>query len=375
MYSDSDIKRSWIEVDLDQLEENYNLCKKKFSSSCKIIAVVKAEAYGHGDISICERLLKCGVECFAVSNINEAISLRKGGISGKILILGYTPIPDIKYLEKYDITQTIISDEYAELLIKNKLKSNCQVAIDTGMNRIGLDGDDPLKCEALIRNYCTKLKIDGIFTHLCVADENNMKSKNFTLCQINKFKDIEEKVSDLKLPWVHCMNSAGSMFYGDESCARLGIVLYGLKPDFNNVLPVDIHPILTWKSVIAMIKQVKKGECIGYGCTYLAEKNMYVATIATGYADGYRRELSNNGYILIRGHKAPIVGRICMDQFMVDVTQIVSTEKLSIGEEVILIGRSKNEEILADEMAHQIGTIGYEIVCGISKRVPRIYER
>lgn len=378
MYCENNIKRSWVEIDLEQLKKNYLIYKENLPQNSKIVAVVKADAYGHGDVKISKTLMKLGVDYFAVSNLEEAKRLRKNNIKGEILILGYTPIEYMQEIIEYDITQTLVSEEYAELILSTKLCIKCQFAIDTGMNRIGLNANDIDYCEKIIKKYHSLLNLNGIFTHLCVADSNKKEDEEFTQLQISKFENIANRIKDLRLPYIHFSNSAGGMFYVKEtSIVRLGIILYGIAPNISTTLPNGICPILSWKSVLSMIKCVDKGESIGYGRTYIADKKRWIATIPTGYADGYCRKFSNIGYVLIRGYKVPIVGQICMDQMMVDITNLVVNEKkeLSIGEEVILIGRSQNEEIEVNKMANQIGTIGYEIVSGISKRVARIYKK
>lgn len=367
MYSNSQLRRSWVEVDLKQIIDNYKIYKRSITEN-EIMAVVKADAYGHGDAEIARVLQSEGVKLFAVSNIEEAIALRTAGIVGEILILGYTPMECSEQLVAYDITQTLLDASYAELMSDKGIKA--QFAIDTGMNRIGLDADQPEKCEQVIRNYYDRFKLTGMFTHLCVADTDTEESNQFTKQQITKLGEVARIVSDLKLQYVHYMNSAGGLFHGKKEVyseiARLGIILYGLKPDYLNVLPKGIKPALAWKSVVAMIKDVHTGESVGYGRTFVAEREMQIATIPTGYADGYRRELSNQGKIEVNGRVVSIVGRVCMDQMMVDVT---GTD-VKCGDEVTLIG----EHYTAGDMAQDIGTIGYEILCGISKRVPRIYS-
>ena len=367
------IKRSWCEVNLAQLKINVELYKRHMPEDSEIMAVVKADCYGHGYEQVVKTFASCGIKYFAVSNINEAIDIRRLGVIGEILILGYTPVEKIEQLLKYDITQTILSEEYAIELSKNYVgRIKCQFAVDTGMNRIGLDADNPIETEKIIRRWSKQFNVTGMFTHLCVADMSDEESKFFTINQINKFERIADSVNDLHLPYIHCLNSAGGLFYTSKyhKIVRLGIIMYGLKPDYCNVLPKGILPVMAWKSVVAMIKNVHKGETISYGRTFKAMNEMKVATIPTGYADGYNRSLSNKGYILINGEYAPIIGRICMDSFMVDVTNI---DHINIGDEVILLGNSGNQRITADDIAKRIGTIGYEIVCGISKRVPRVY--
>lgn len=244
--------RSWVEIDLDVLGNNYYIYKSFIHETQDIMAVVKADAYGHGEVMVAKKLQQLGCRHFAVSNIDEAKVLREIGITGQILILGYTPISFAKELLQYDITQALISDDYAERLKGRGIKA--QFAIDTGMNRIGLDADDSENCERIIRNYSSQFSLTGLFTHLCVADTS--MGKGYTLEQINKFKTVVERVKDLRLPYIHCMNSAGGLWqepYGNLD--RLGIILYGLKPDYINTLPSGIKPALVWKSVISMIKK------------------------------------------------------------------------------------------------------------------------
>ena len=362
------IRRSWVEVNLSQIQNNYKIYKKNIPSKSSVMAVVKADAYGHGDVEIAKALSNLGVNHWAVSNIEEALRIRESGIKGEILILGYTPIDSLSFLNKYDITQAILSEEYADELLKCNLDFKCQFAIDTGMNRIGLDADNPEKCIKTIRYYADKLNINGVFTHLCVADSNSDFCMQFTQEQIDKFETVVNGIQDLELENIHCLNSAGGLWKATKynSIIRLGIILYGLKPDYNNVLPLGIKPAITWKSVITMIKTIRAGESVGYGCTFTAKKNIRVATISTGYADGYSRFLSNKGHVEINGKYAPIVGRVCMDQFMIDVSDI---SDIKIGTEVQLLNSNYN----ADDMAQDIGTIGYEVICNISKRVPRVY--
>lgn len=364
------LRRSWVEISLSQVVENCQVYQAH-SSTENIMAVVKADAYGHGAVEVSKILESIGVCNFAVSNIDEAIELRNAGIKGEVLILGYTPIEEVENLIRYDIVQTLLSSEYATQLINYGSKIKCQYAIDTGMNRIGLNADDVHMCEREIRRASKYLVLMGMYTHLCVADSDLQECNIFTEEQIQKFENVVTAVKDLDLPYIHCLNSAGGLWHRADAgeFSRVGIALYGLKPDYLNILPEGIKPAMEWKSVISMIKTVYAGETIGYGRTYLVEKDMRIATVSTGYADGYDRRLSNKGYVLINGKKAPIVGRICMDQFMIDVSEI----ECNIYDEVILLGNSGALSITADDMAHTIGTIGYEVVCSISKRVQRKY--
>ena len=363
---------------MSQLRTNYLLYKKRLQKPADIMAVIKADAYSHGDIQVARILNSCGVYLFAVSNVDEAIGLREAGIKGEILILGYSSPYYAKTLYEYDLTQTILSEDYVKILSERGFRLKCQFAIDTGMNRIGLDGDSLFYCESIIRKYSKLLNVTGIFTHLCVADTNTSECNNFTWQQIYKFKAIVDRISDLKLPYIHCCNSAGGFFFlkNDKifhkigNIVRLGIILYGLKPNDLCESIDGIFPVMTWKSIISMVKDVHPGETIGYGRTFEVKKESRIATIPTGYADGFNRHLSNKGFVMINGMKAPIVGAICMDQTMVDVTNL---SDVKMGDEVVLMGKSGNIEYTADDMARDLGTIGYEVICNITKRVQRFY--
>lgn len=371
-------KRSWIEINLSQLKKNYLLYKSSLKSKAEIMAVIKADAYCHGDVQVARLLSQCGVRLFAVSNIDEAVGLREAGIKGEILILGFTSVFYTNSILSYDLTQTIVSEEYAKALADTGLNIKCQFAIDTGMNRIGIDADKAEDCERIIRKYSKTLNLTGAFTHLCVADTDTKECSEFTFGQIKKFKDVIDRIKDLNLPYIHCCNSAGGLFYLKDDdlfdnigkIVRLGIVLYGLKPDDSNNIPEGIGPAMEWKSQISMVKDVHPGETIGYGRSFTVEKESRIATLTTGYADGLNRLLSNKGFVMINGRKAPIVGRICMDQTLIDVSDIPNVE---MGTHVTLIGKSGNLIYTADDMARDLGTIGYEVICNITKRVQRFY--
>ena len=363
------IKRSWVEIDLDALKNNYRIYAEKLGSDREVMAVVKANAYGHGATKVALALQAEGCCNFAVSNVEEAVELRLAGVRGQILILGYTPIAALDDVLEHQLTQAVFSEEYAqkacEYLGEKSHKMKVHFVLDTGMNRIGLPAKNPDFCDRIIRKYREHFRVTGMFTHLCVADTPS--EKEFTRAQINAFREVDVRIEDLELPYVHCLNSAGGLYqecFGD--LGRLGIVLYGLKPDYENTLPEGIRPAMQWKTVIAMLKTVPAGETIGYGRSYKTERDTVVATLPTGYGDGYHRRLSNLGHVIIHGKKAPIIGRVCMDQMMVDVTDI---PEASFEDEVILLGAGYT----ADDMAHSLGTIGYEIVCHITKRVTRVY--
>lgn len=359
-------RRTWAEIDIRQIKNNYTLYKAQLYENQEIMAVVKADAYGHGDVQVARALQELGAKRFAVSNIDEAIKLREGGVDGEILIFGYTPPDSVDSLIKYDITQAIYSEEYARAISSQDKRIKAHIAVDTGMNRIGFstEGDSLRTIEECRRKLC----VTGVFTHLCSADSDDGASVRFTKGQIERFGAFL-KTSAQDLGTVHYLNSAGGLRYNDGASAlvRLGINLYGLRHNYGIPLPEGIKPALTWKSVVSMVKDVGAGDYIGYGLSYKAPRNMRVATVPVGYADGYSRMLSNRGKVQIRGKSASVVGRVCMDQFMVDVTDVPGAAFL---DEVTLLG----DFYTADDMASDLGTIGYEVVCGISKRVPRVYK-
>lgn len=371
-------KRSWVEVNLNQIIQNLEIYKKNLKKDAKIMAVIKADAYGHGDAMVARTLSAKGINLFAVSNIDEAVGLRNAGITGEILILGYSSPIYANTLHFLNLTQAIVSAEYAEALARTGYEIKCQFAIDTGMNRIGIPSYDANVAASIVRKYSHILHVNGIFTHLCVADSIEKDDIEYTKRQLTLFKNVADELKDLSLPYIHCYNSAGGLYHLENddfnekigNIVRLGIILYGLKPDVSDALPEGIKPAMTWKSVVSLVKELNAGEFISYGRTYVTTKKTIIATITTGYADGYNRLLSNRGFVMIKGKKAPIVGRICMDQTLVDVTDIPNVK---MGDVVILMGKDGNNVYDADEMAKDLGTIGYEIVCNISKRVQRFY--
>lgn len=371
-------KRSWVEVNLNQIIQNLEIYKKNLKKDAQIMAVIKADAYGHGDAMVARTLSAKGINLFAVSNIDEAVGLRNAGITGEILILGYSSPIYANTLHFLNLTQAIVSAEYAEALARTGYEIKCQFAIDTGMNRIGIPSYDVKAAASIVRKYSHMLHVNGIFTHLCVADSIEKDDIEYTKRQLTLFKNVAAELKDLSLPYIHCYNSAGGLYHleNDEfnetigNVVRLGIILYGLKPDVSDSLPKGIKPAMTWKSVVSLVKDLEEGESISYGRTFTTKRKSKIATVTTGYADGYNRLLSNKGFVLIKGQKAPIVGRVCMDQTLVDVTDI---PEIKMGDVVVLMGESDGLNYNADDLAKDLDTIGYEIVCNISKRVQRFY--
>lgn len=371
------LKRAWAEVSLGCLKHNIEIIKSLNSSPTEIMAVVKADAYGHGDEHICKFLYsECGIKYFAVSNLDEAIAVRNFCPDSEILILGYTPPEYAHEISQNNIIQGVISTEYAHKLAHNTpAPIRCHIKIDTGMGRIGLRHDTPESCASEIENIMKieKISVEGIYTHFAVADSDSPENISYTDKQEKFICDTHDilKSHGIALQHVHFMNSAGTCYRNNpkSTLSRAGIIMYGLHPDISLDIPDGIEPVMSVKAVISHVKTIQKGDSVSYGRTFTADHEMKVATVTVGYADGYSRLLSSKGEILVHGRRCKIIGRVCMDQLMIDV----SDAEAQAGDIVTLIGTDGNERITADELANLYGTIGYEVVCGISKRVPRIY--
>lgn len=371
-------ERVYARIDLDAIIHNVTNVRKKLSSNSTLMPIVKADGYGHGAIPISKELVEMGIERFAVATIEEAISLRKNGIDKKILILGYTPEAMADKLVEYDLIQTIYSlktaKKLSDIACENNKKVNIHIKLDTGMGRIGFVPND--ESISMIKSIydLPNILVEGIYTHLSKADE---KDKTFTNNQLDKFNNFIDELENvgIHIPIKHVANSAGIIDVegAHKDLVRLGISLYGLYPsDHVNKENVKLEPVLSLISYIIHIKEVKEGTPIGYGGTYITERKSVIATIPVGYGDGYDRLLSSRGRVLIGGRYANIIGRICMDQFMVDITDIPDVKVL---DEVVLIGKQGHNEITADDIAKIKGTINYEVVCQLGKRIPRVYYK
>lgn len=372
------LKRAWAEVSLARFKKNVEIIKSLNSPETEIMAVVKADAYGHGDEHIIKCLAeKCEIRYFAVSNLDEAIAVRKFCSDAEILILGYTPPEYAHEISMYNIIQGVVSYGYAEKLAQNTPEPiRCHIKIDTGMGRIGLKYNTPEECadEIVQIMQIDKISAEGIYTHFAVADSDNPDDIAYTDNQEKFILDVYDRLVSMgiNLPHIHFMNSAATCYRNSarSTLSRAGIIIYGLHSDISLDIPDGIEPVMELKAVISQVKTIQAGTCISYGRTFTAEYEMRVATVTIGYADGYSRLLSSKGEILIHGRRCKIVGRVCMDQLIVDVSEVPQAES---GDIVTLIGRDGDDIITADELASIYGTIGYEVVCGISKRVPRIY--
>ncbi len=355
------------------LIHNLNEVRKKAKDK-KVVAVIKADGYGHGASKMAE-LCENIADMYAVATGDEALELRASGVTKDILILAPVPMEDVLTLIENGIILTISDMESAAgisaVAEKSGKRARIHASVDTGMSRIGFF---PSEDNVGVLKEISKLpflSLEAVFTHYAKADEED---KTWMNIQTERFSSFAEKLKkeglDLKF---HIANSAGIMEIDSQfgDFVRAGIVLYGLYPsDEVDKTKLDLIPALTWKSRVSSVRWVEKGEGVSYGHTFRADKRIKVATVSCGYADGYPRLLSNKGRVLIKGVSCPILGRVCMDQFMVDASSL----DVCVDDEVILIGKSGNEEITADEIARLTGTINYEVVCDIGKRVPRIYE-
>jgi len=366
------------EISLEAAKKNFSALKGfLYDGFTKPACVIKADGYGHGDVRLMELYQKLGVDFFCVSNIPEAVRLRENGCTGDILILSRTAAEDTEVLIENNIITTAVSLENAEELSKRAASPvRVHIKLDTGMGRVGLCTADIDACTDDIERIAAlpNVTAEGIFTHFAAADSRETEDIEFTQEQKRRFIAVCNAAERRGVTFVHkhFLNSAGTIFHYDSrsSLARLGIVLYGLKPDSRLELPIKLEPVMSLKSVVSMVKTIHNGDTVSYGRTYTAEGDKVIATVPCGYADGYSRLLSGKCEALIRGKRAKGVGRICMDQMMFDVTGI---EGVSVGDTVTLIGSDGEETITADDLAGLYGTIGYEVVCGIGKRVPRVY--
>ncbi len=363
-------KRTWAEIDLSAIRHNYETVRRQVPASVRVMAVVKANAYGHGVERVAPLLADLGADYFGVSCLQEAEELRALGIRQPILILGYTPPAYYESLCRHSITQTVFDMESAEnfsaFCLSKGLRGKVHIALDTGMGRIGFDAFDPCAAVETVRRIASLpgLEVEGLFSHFSVADTDGEEA--YTAAQFERFSQVRRGLAEVGLNLLcHMANSAGT--FADPRYAmdmvRAGIVLYGQEPG-GRVNPY--RPAMTLKTIVSYVKDLPAGRDISYGRRYTTAAPCRVATLSAGYADGYPRCLSGVGKVLIAGHLAPVIGNVCMDQLMVDVTGI----PCKTGDEAVLMG----DGIDFNEVAQQVGTIHYELICGISKRVPRIYK-
>ncbi|MBR5517658.1 MAG: alanine racemase [Clostridia bacterium] len=368
--------RTWCDVSLDNLKHNIEQIKGKLSPNVKLCGIVKANAYGHGVEEIVYNLVQQGVDYLAVAFIDEAVEIRLCGFNQPILILGNTPKDTADQVVEYNITASVYNKETAQAISDEAVKQNkiakIHIKIDTGMSRIGFLPTDESIAEIMEVSKLPNIEIEGIFTHFACSDSED---ESATLKQYDKFMWVvgELEKQGLYIPVKHCCNSAAIVKYPNMhlDMVRAGIILYGMYPsdiDYD----IDLKPLMNFKTSVINVKTIEAGQSISYGATFTAKDTMKIATIAVGYADGYSRLLSNCGRVLVNGQFANIVGRICMDQCMIDVTNV---HNINIGDEVILFGADENETLPIEELAVKLGTINYELPCIINNRVPRCYTK
>lgn len=367
--------RTWAEINMDALKENILNIRKITSPKAMVMAVVKADAYGHGAVNVAKLLLKNGADRLAVADLDEALELRRAGIDAEILILGASFPEDCPSLVKYNITPAVFSYQFAEKLseeaVKQQKQAKLHIKIDTGMSRIGFVSgvcDEEISEEILRISRLDNIFIEGIFSHFAASDEAD---KAYTEQQFSEFMNLCKllKEKGLEIPIRHIANSAAIMMYPEThlEMVRAGIILYGFYPSEDvNKNNLKLKRVMTLKSRITLIKEIKD-RSVSYGRTYIAHDVTKVATVPVGYADGYTRLLNNKAKIIAKGKTVNVIGRICMDQCMIDVTNV---HNINTGDEVIIFGE---DIVTADDIAGKLGTINYEIVCMVSRRIPRIY--
>ncbi len=363
---------TWVEIDLAAIRSNFKTLKNSLPVGTKIMAAVKANAYGHGIVEVSKALVNCGVSYLGVASVDEALVLREHGVNVPILNLGAFLKNDVDVIIKNDITSTVTNWQGALWLdaCARKLKSKAKVhiKIDTGMGRLGVWHSE---ADMFVMKSCSLsgLYLEGIYTHFPSADSD----EEFTRSQIAAFCSLVSKLTirGVDIPLKHSANSAALIGFKDAhfNLVRPGLAIYGLHPKDELLGKVNLKPVLSFKTRIVYLKDVKKGRSISYGRTYFVKSDTKIVTLPVGYGDGYNRLLSNKAKVLIRGQFHPVVGRVCMDQTMVEI----GSKDAKIGDEVVLVGAQKEKRIYVEDIARICNTIPYEVVCWISPRVPRVY--
>lgn len=372
-----DTLRTWAEIDLDALQHNFNAARNHLPKKMKLLAVIKSDAYGHGAVRIA-RLLEGQADFFAVAMTDEAVELRQAGIKTPIMLLGLVQPSDYARVIKHDLSLAVSSLDAARALSECAVnmggKARVHIALDTGMSRIGFACDDRSITEIMALSHLPGIAVEGIFSHFALADAYDKTYANYQLAQ---FEQVTSTLSErgLNIPIKHLFNSAAIVDMPPQfDMAREGIILYGMYPSPEVTLSRigGIKSVMALRTHVVYLKTLPAGVSVSYGCTYKTDRDTVVATLSAGYADGVPRLLSNKGRVIINGTTAPIIGRVCMDQFMVDVTDVPGVK---VGDTATIFGRDGELEISADTVAAYAGTIGYELTCGINRRVPRVYMK
>lgn len=375
------LKRTWADISLDNLHHNYVALREKLPRECRFLGVVKADAYGHGAVPIGRHLTELGAEYLAVSNIEEAVQLRRGGLRRPILILGYTPPFYAEDLAAMNLRQEVHSLAYARSLNDRLAGTNRRIRVhlklDTGMSRLGFFAYDHPQTLEEIRQIADMphLVIEGVFTHFPVADSIDGADENFTRTQFARFlRALDElKAVGIAPPIRHCCNSGATVLYPEFALdmVRPGIATYGILPSDDLRGMIDLRPVMQLRSTIFQIRDFEPNITVSYGRTYCTEEPQRIAVVGIGYADGLSRSYSNNISFLLHGKRVPQVGRICMDMCMIDVTRV---PEAAVGDVVTVFGEDGGDRIDVDSLSSRLRTIPYELLCGINKRIPRIYR-
>ncbi len=373
---------TWVEIDLNAMAANFaelkKLAAKNMAYNAGLVPVIKAGAYGHGMLETARCLDAQGCHLFAVSNVSEGIALRRAGFKQKILLFESTLPQDAVAIVENQLTPTVCTLDLAQAIDAQAVAAGVQVPVhikvDTGMGRLGVDEEDALSFVQKLRDDHPRLVLEGLYTHFPLAETD----REFTFGQMRRFRDIVYAMENqfITFTYVHAGNSMGLGDYKSElfNLARPGLMLYGLYPSEELKKKVALHPVMAVKTRIIFVKTIAKGHGVSYGHTFKAKDDMTVAVLPIGYSNGYLRSLSNNAFVLIRGLRCPVVGRVTMDQVIVDVTPLgMSGDLPRLGEEAVLLGNQKDANISADEVAHWAGTISYEILCSLGNNLPRIY--
>ncbi len=368
--------RAWLEISTENLKHNAEVLQKNMPESCKLMAVVKAEAYGHGGVVAAKILNQAGVDAFAVATLQEGIALREQEVKGDILILGYTAPEDIRKIKKYNLIQTVCDSNHGRALNACGIPVSVHVAVDTGMHRIGFSVNDVKQIAWLF--HMKNLRVCGIFTHLCAADSNKPEDIHFTDQQIADFYGCLERLKNygIKIPKVHMQSSYGFLNYPELHChyVRAGISLYGAdsRENIQTKRKLDLKPVLSLRSKVIQVRTIAAGETVGYGRMFRAETERKIAVVSIGYADGYPRCLScGKGKVLVKGHFAPVIGRICMDQLMIDITDIGI---VSVEDVVTLIGQDGDADIRIEKISGQADSIANELLSRMGSRLELVLK-
>jgi len=365
---------TWAEVNLKAVAYNYKQVRRIVGKDINIMVVVKANAYGHGTVEISGVLEKLGVNYLGVATTDEAMRLRDHGIKAPVLVLGSVLPDEVRAAIEKEITLTLCSDDLLAAIKRESescgLKAKVHIKIDTGMGRIGIWHEEALNFIKNIAQDEKNITVEGIYTHFSSAGRDDF----FTNYQIEAFEKLLAQLDgfDIRIPLRHAANSIATVDFKRSylNLVRPGLIIYGMYPKHTFPRLIKLKPVLALKTKIVYIKETPPGRSISYGRTYVTQKHTKIATLPIGYADGYARNLSNRAEALVRGRRAPVVGKVTMDQTMIDVGHIKGAK---VGDEVVLIGKQGREEVRTEKLARLAGTIAYEFVCGISSRVPRIY--